>query len=97
VSARSLCVWIGAAFAAAVAVAGCAAVPTLTFEASDAGWDTCPDAAPPGTICCGPVPCSGTGNCLAECPACSTECDAASLCCAHGNNVVCRAPGSSCN
>jgi hypothetical protein len=96
----------------AAVLAGCEAVPTLTFESSDADVDAttgdggpvpppddaavgCPDAAPQGSVCCGSVACYGV--CASACATCEAECDAASICCAHANNVVCRPPGAPCN
>jgi hypothetical protein len=83
------------------AMAGDGWVPPSDAPSSDAPIDGaadggCPDQVPSGAaVCCGAVPCNG--NCAGMCAACEAACGSATVCCAHANNVVCRAPGAPCN
>jgi hypothetical protein len=82
--ARTTTWWASAsavAVAALVSLAGCEAVPSLTFEGQgpgDAGYGMCPAAAPQNATCCGTgmlIACYGqycTGtNCTTGCDKCA--------------------------
>lgn len=83
-----------------VFVAGCAAVPDVTYVADDAasdafGGNTCPSIVPSwATECCGPIACSGTA-CTATCADCQSKCSLADLCCpTTQNHAVCKSTQS---
>jgi hypothetical protein len=71
-------------------VCACEAVPDVTYI--EAGDNTCPTAVPTSyaDICCGSVPCKGTG-CVAACDDCQASCKSTDLCCPNTqSHAVCN-------
>ena len=77
-------------FVLVVTMCGCAAVPDITYV--DGGDNTCGSQIVPSyaDICCGSVPCKGTG-CVGACSDCESSCKTTDLCCPNTQGrAVCR-------